>query len=157
MSATIASQGLARPRPARGRNSNRPDAALVRGLAVPGAAGVSQTEDLVALWKTKSGQRFQNYRAVFTILDIARAPRVWISDLRAGLDPSVHAPEPWLKWRRTGVYQPLVAPAAREHRTPSEQIPSNEADLGRLQQIVDHYRAHPDGTYAFERCAARFC
>ena len=27
------------------------------------------TADLVAVWKTTKGQRFQNYRAVFTVLD----------------------------------------------------------------------------------------
>lgn len=37
---------------------------IFRGLAVPGAISIPQTEDLVAIWKTKSGQRFQNYRAI---------------------------------------------------------------------------------------------
>ena len=43
---------------------------VFRGLAVPGAMGIPQTEDLVAIWKTRSGERFQNYRSVFTILDV---------------------------------------------------------------------------------------
>jgi hypothetical protein len=40
-----------------------------RSLAVPGATGIASTEDLVALWKSSRGQRFQNYRALFTVLD----------------------------------------------------------------------------------------
>ena len=40
---------------------------IFRGLAVPGAVTINQTEDLVAIWKTKNGERFQNYKAVFTI------------------------------------------------------------------------------------------
>jgi hypothetical protein len=42
---------------------------LFRGLAVPGAQHLDQSTDLVAIWKSTSGQRFQNYRAVFTILE----------------------------------------------------------------------------------------
>ena len=41
-----------------------------RGLAVPQFAGVPPTQDLVAVWKSSRGHRFQNYRAVFTILDL---------------------------------------------------------------------------------------
>ena len=37
-----------------------------RGLAVRGFTGLPSTEDLLAVWKTSEGQRFQNYRAVFT-------------------------------------------------------------------------------------------
>jgi hypothetical protein len=43
---------------------------VFRGLAVPGAIGIPQTEDLVTVWRTKAGKRFQNYRAIFTILDV---------------------------------------------------------------------------------------
>ena len=127
---------------------------IFRGLAVPGAAGVSQADDLVAVWKTKAEQRFQNYRAIFTILDVAKIPRAWISDLQAGLNSVRHAPERWLEWRTAGVYTPLLAPPAREHRSPREQLPSTTSDLGLLQQIVDYYGGHPEGAYAFERCAA---
>jgi Restriction endonuclease AspBHI N-terminal len=40
------------------------------GLAVPGAPDVQSYDDLVAVWRTNAGLRFQNYRARFTILDI---------------------------------------------------------------------------------------
>src|SRR3954471_5432787 len=33
------------------------------GLAVPGGRDVQPTDDLVAVWRTKDGQRFQNYRS----------------------------------------------------------------------------------------------
>jgi hypothetical protein len=42
---------------------------VFRGLAVPGAADLSPTDDLVAIWRTSGDQRFQNYRATFTLLD----------------------------------------------------------------------------------------
>lgn len=43
------------------------------GLGVPGGKGVEPITDLVALWRTSFGERFQNYRALFTVLDAAAA------------------------------------------------------------------------------------
>jgi hypothetical protein len=40
------------------------------GLAVPGASDLDSSEELVAIWRTAGGQRFQNYRARFTVLDV---------------------------------------------------------------------------------------
>jgi hypothetical protein len=70
---------------------------IFRGLAVPGAISIPQTEDLVAIWRTKSGQRFQNYRAILTILDVPRILRVWLNEIKTGNRLSEHAPEPWSK------------------------------------------------------------
>lgn len=52
------------------------------GLAVPGAPGMPATEDLVAVWRHSQGQRFQNYRAVFSILNTNRIARRWLNDVR---------------------------------------------------------------------------
>jgi len=57
---------------------------VFRGLAVPGASSVHGNEDLVAIWKSKGGERFQNYRAVFTILDVPEISRAWIAELEQG-------------------------------------------------------------------------
>ena len=54
------------------------------GLAVPGAVDVQPTDDLVAIWRTSNGERFQNYRATFTILDVAIVSRAWLDELAAG-------------------------------------------------------------------------
>lgn len=43
---------------------------IFQGLLKPGHSDYDETEDLVAIWKTKDGQRFQNYKAIFTILPI---------------------------------------------------------------------------------------
>jgi Restriction endonuclease AspBHI N-terminal len=47
------------------------------GLAVPGASDLDSSEELVAIWRTAKGQRFQNYRARFTVLN---APTICLSD-----------------------------------------------------------------------------
>ena len=62
---------------------------VFRGLAVPGAAELSPTDDLVAIWRTTADQRFQNYRATFTLLDTgAVITRNWINDLITGAPDS---------------------------------------------------------------------
>lgn len=83
---------------------------VFRGLAVPGGKSISQTEDLIAIWKTKSGHRFDNYRAIFTILDVPTISKAWIGDIRKGEPLSRNAPKPWVRWVKTGKYSPLIAP-----------------------------------------------
>lgn len=77
------------------------------GLAAPGAPGLPESEDLVALWKTIGSQRFQNYRAVFTILDAPRIPRAWLPELFDGTQVGPHAPDAWRTWILEGRYAPL--------------------------------------------------
>lgn len=72
------------------------------GLGVPGAPGVDEMNDLVAVWKTKDGQRFQNYRAIFTLLPVARVPRSWIDARQAGTRETDSAPDAWRRWLATG-------------------------------------------------------
>ena len=59
-------------KPGRGRDVR------FRGLLAPGSSRLSGEEDLVAVWRTTAGQRFQNYRARFTVLDAEAAPQTWI-------------------------------------------------------------------------------
>lgn len=79
-----------------------------KGLAVPGAPQLPEIEDLVAAWKTKNNQRFQNYRAVFTILNAPVISRRWLKDLAAGDSLSDNAPKAWANWIGTGRYEPLI-------------------------------------------------
>lgn len=55
------------------------------GLAVPGVKDMSADEDLVAVWRqSSSGDRFQNYKACFTVLDCPIIPREWLNDVKKG-------------------------------------------------------------------------
>ncbi len=47
------------------------------------AAALSADEDLVAVWRTSDGQRFQNYRAKFAVLDLPFVPHAWLHDVLA--------------------------------------------------------------------------
>jgi len=55
-----------------------------RGLLAPGSDRLSGEEDLVAVWRTTSGVRFQNYQAQFTVLDTPVVTRAWIDQLLYG-------------------------------------------------------------------------
>jgi hypothetical protein len=48
---------------------------IFEGLLKPGYAQMGETEDLVAVWKTKEGKRFQNYKAFLTLLPVERIER----------------------------------------------------------------------------------
>lgn len=125
------------------------------GLAVPGYQGASSTEDLVAVWKSSGGIRFQNYRAVFTVLDVPVVSAAW---LRALLDDDQwssgsksQAPEPYKRWLETGVYQPLCAEPTRNIRSIQEQTPRAGAESAIVKEI---YAWFSDAPHAFERFAA---
>jgi hypothetical protein len=128
---------------------------IFRGLAVPGASGFSESEDLLAEWKTQSDERFQNYRAVFTILDCPVVSRTWVDSLWPGNgNSSEHVPDAWKHWVDTGEYRALQAPQTQKHRKPEEQKPTNPDDEALLETLRAYFDDHPDGKYAFEPCAA---
>jgi hypothetical protein len=67
-----------------------PRSVQFKGLAVPGFRGLPATSDLVAVWKTTDGERFQNYKAAFTILDVPVVRREWLLELNQGNSLSVN-------------------------------------------------------------------
>ena len=77
------------------------------GLAAPGASGLPEMEDLIAIWKTKGSERFQNYRATFTILNAPRIDRRWIDAVLVGNPLGPDAPGAWGAWVEQGRYEAL--------------------------------------------------
>ena len=120
-----------------------------RGLAVPGFAGLPATSDLVAVWKNSEGQRFQNYRAVFTILDIPQVARAWINDLRNGLPSMCNAPEVWQNWVGSGNYAPLRSESTTVIRSREMQLPDTPTKGAILHTVWKHFRSVPDAFEAF--------
>ena len=123
-----------------------------KGLAVPGHPGLSATQDLIAVWKSKNRQRFQNYRAVFTILDEAVIERKWIDDVLDGSPLSGTAPESWSRWVSEGVYEPLIAESSLAIRTVEEQLPNDPLRRLILLTVWKHFSDQP---LTFEAFAAR--
>lgn len=124
---------------------------VFRGLAVPGAPGVTANEDLVAVWRTgEQGKRFQNYRSLFSILDTPVVSRTWIDDLLVGVRNGANAPGAWSWWRAGKTASLLTAPASLQARPKALQLPDN-ADRPMVEAIVAHFTNPAD----FESCAAR--
>jgi len=131
-----------------------------KGIAVPGYPGMSATENLVAVWKTTQGQRFQNYKSTFTVLDIATLSRQWINDILAGNANSENAPDVWKNWVDRGHYQPLKSEPTTIIRSEAEQTPDTPLK-GTILKAVWSYFDHEDDSekkrlaFVFERFAAR--
>ncbi|BEO26271.1 restriction endonuclease [Serratia marcescens] len=128
------------------------------GLAVPGAIGLSSDDDLTAIWrKSEEGNRFQNYRAIFTILDVPKVNRQWIKDIQLGnAVNSIYAPRPWLDWVKSRKLAPLRAQLSKKARTKAQQIPASNDLIAYINCIHSYYKNNP---YGFEKCAieiARF-
>lgn len=124
---------------------------VFRGLAIPGAPDLSPTDDLVAIWRTTADQRFQNYRATFTLLDTGGViPRAWITDLITGAPNSAGAPTAWREWINRGRYEPLRAPRTRLFRTIEDQRPQTPEDEAIIATVHRHFTDPHD----FEACAA---
>lgn len=122
------------------------------GLLVPGAAQLSGLEDLVAVWKMSAQQRFQNYRATFTLLDTPVVTRGWLNDIKAGQRLSDNAPTAWREWIEEGSYRPLRAAPSLEYRTKGEQLPEDEAGRAVIAVIRSRFEHTP---VQFEECAAK--
>jgi len=118
-----------------------------RGLVVPGGAGVKTDERLTAIWRTKDRARFQNYRALFTILNVGEISRKWIDDLLLGRDKLLNAPAPYANWVRSGRYDALISESVVQVRSKDEQLP-NENSLS--WKLVDHIHNRFGGKDAYD-------
>ncbi len=126
---------------------------VFRGLAVPGSPIHGPKEDLVAVWKTDKGQRFQNYRAIFTILDCGVISGEWVrhvfnTRLLEIDDPRI--PANFLTWIKTGRIRALQSEPIRT-RSIDEQKPSNDLQVQLVDAIYERCKHDP---FVFEPVAA---
>jgi hypothetical protein len=131
--------------------TNSARAVQFKGLAVPGVQGLPATADLVAIWKTSRGERFQNYRATFTVLDVPVVERTWINDLTKNI-PSANAPSAWTEWIAHGRYKALISKSTTVIRSHEQQTPNNPKTTAILEAVWTYFKAAP---HAFEAFAAR--
>ncbi|MCH6160818.1 restriction endonuclease [Streptomyces marispadix] len=122
-----------------------------RGLLAPGGPTLPSDDELAAIWRTTRNERFQNYRARFTVLDQARIPRAWIEHLLKGGDPlEDECPPAWKNWVKGRIYAPLLAPSTTVTRTKQEQLPNDLEGKAILEAIRTHFHGREHG---FEACA----
>jgi len=121
-----------------------------RGLLAPGASRLSAQEGLIAVWRTTAGQRFQNYRANFTVLDVLHVSRAWMTQIHDGDPLGSECPAAWRAWSAIGRYDPLLAPPTVIIRTREQQLPT-AGDMPLLEAVYRHFADRP---YDFEQFAA---
>ncbi|WP_067544831.1 restriction endonuclease [Nocardia crassostreae] len=123
-----------------------------RGLLAPGASNLPADEDLTAIWRSKSGERFQNYRAVFTVLDADAVPRVWLNAVQSGQSAlaALECPKVWREWVEGRAYHALVAPSTLTVREKDQQLPADPGGVKILQAIRRHFEGRETD---FEHCA----
>lgn len=124
---------------------------IFRGLAVPGASHLDQQSDLIAIWKSVGAQRFQNYRAVFTILDVAEIDRRWLMEIRAGEKFGGHCPAAFKKWVATGNALALRAEKVKQTRSKQQQLGRTDLEREIAIAVFEHFSGNP---IAFEHFAA---
>ncbi|MFI5532469.1 restriction endonuclease [Kitasatospora sp. NPDC051853] len=132
------------------RARERGRAVRFRGLLVPGGPTLSADDELSAVWRTTAGERFQNYRARFTVLDESRVTRAWIRHVLSGGDRMQGAPRAWADWVTDRTYRPLVAPRTTDLRSKESQLPSDKVGAAVLSTIREHFRGRES---YFESCA----
>ena len=120
-----------------------------KGLAVPGFSGLPATADLIAVWKTTKGQRFQNYEATFTVLNAPVVDRAWLRDLVFGDSLTSTAPRAWCDWVRKGRYEALRAESTTVIRGQEDQFPDSPLKVAILETVWEYFKDEPRKFEAF--------
>ena len=134
------------------------------GLAVPGIKGKPTKDWLTAVWgSNKTGDRFQNYKSFFTILNTSSGSDVedgfginlaWLNDIEEGKAfGSRYAPKEWKKYINKKNYSPLFARVEKSIRTKEEQLPDT-AEKNNMLEVIHDFFIKKDHGYGFELFAA---
>lgn len=134
------------------------------GLAVPGIKGKPNKDWLTAVWGcNKNGDRFQNYKAYFTILNTSTGSDyqsgfginlAWINDIEVGnAFNSIHAPIEWKKYILKENYSVLVSKKEKFIKTKEEQLPDENNKMEMLKCLQQYFYSKDRG-YSFEKFAA---
>ena len=112
---------------------------VFRGLVVPKTIQSDNTDDLIAVWRSTNGKRFQNYRAKFSVIDASEIDLRWISSILSGSEKSELAPQAWTSWIKTGKIQVLEAPRTLEYRKKFQQLPEDQSEIEMLKLIHSYF------------------
>lgn len=126
---------------------------MFRGLCVPGNPAYSQTEDLVSVWKSKNSKRFENYKAVFSILNCSKIKRDYINEILSGVEQK-NIPKEFQTFKEKGSYNLLQSERISEIRNDDEQLPISSSHIDMLSTIFTYFKAKEGGVYIFEKFAA---
>ena len=138
------------------------------GLLVPRDDRISKDMQLIKVVDEVDGKKIENYKAVFTILDVKEIDRRWIEDLNNDNKNSKYAPDEWNRWRN-GSLENLQSKTIIENdlsfKKNDEEIKINKdvspyekeiisVPASKTIDLVYKYRihAHPlDGNYPYKK------
>lgn len=135
------------------------------GLLVPGYKGITQKEWLTALWaKREEGGRFQNYKAMFTVLNTTDGSKYnpkdssinlnWLKDVKEGKAfDSEYSPIAWKNFIKYGIYKPLSIKRDSGIRTRDNQLPETDEGKKMLDVIHKFFKDLDNHFYSFENFA----
>ena len=134
-----------------------------KGLAVPAVNGLGHSECLTAVWKIdEARQRFLNYRARMTIINLSTVSRAWLVEmltLQNALGDC--APLEWRAYIEEGVFSPLEGSRSKLCRSSTEQIPDarkNPEEYLVLKSLYEILQSKgKKGDRIFEYCAIQLC
>jgi hypothetical protein len=115
---------------------------IFRGMIIPKTNEVANSEELISVWRSSYGQRFQNYRARFTVLDATEIDLRWIRSILEGIELVDLAPEAWRRWLDEGVINALEAPRTLEYRKKASQLPINSGEVEILDCIHKYFEGN---------------
>lgn len=127
---------------------------MFSGLAVPGDRRMSPQDALVSVWAQNKDGRYQNYKSIFTILDVPYIDTRWLTDLEHGCGyQSKYAPKVWKEWVDKGKYTPLITEKNPiQYRKANEQLPTGGTlEFSMLEHIISFF-VDP---YTFEQFACK--
>lgn len=114
-----------------------------RGLAVPGSDLMKSEEDLIPIWRATKGVRFQNYKAVFTVLNEVEISGDWIRKIATErkLDlQDLRTPSAIKQWVESATYNPLVTEGPDISRTSPTNADSQYVSKSLLQRLRRFFR-----------------
>ena len=134
------------------------------GLAVPGIKGKPSKDWLTAVWGcNKEGERFQNYKSYFTILNTTSGSKfedgyginlAWINDIEKGnAFDSIYAPTVWKNYIKKKTYSPLLSRILAYKIGIETQMPQEPVKEKMLETIHDYF-IEKDRGYSFEQFAS---
>lgn len=115
---------------------------IFRGMIIPKTNEVANSEELISVWRSSHGERFQNYRARFTILDASEIDLRWIRSILEGKELKNLSPNAWQKWVNKGVIKPLEAPRTLEYRKKAKQLPEMNSEMEILNLIHKYFEGN---------------
>jgi Restriction endonuclease AspBHI N-terminal/Restriction endonuclease len=115
---------------------------VFRGMIIPKTNEVANSEELISVWRSSYGKRFQNYRARFTVLNATEIDLRWVRSVIEGKELKDLAPLAWKSWIEKGIIKALEAPRTLEYRKKASQLPTGTSEVELLKLLHSYFEGY---------------